>query len=215
MHGNDLTGWYARPRFSRSVDRSTDAYPVQVSVRPHSPAFRSLGSVQTTPRKAGCPEVPRREPRATICQAGPAPIPHGARSKIEQDPRSVPKTVALRGPGRYLKGAVSRRKCVVRAQFIHLPKLDAARGDPRPGSCPVITSAVHSCMVRPGAPLRISPHLPATRPDAIRNEKVRGGGLHEFIRGQCPVLPSSISGSFPGSSVRFIAWWGRIRAGHR
>lgn len=35
----------------------------------------------------------------------------------------MPKTAALRGPGRHPKDIVSRRECVARAQFIHLPKL--------------------------------------------------------------------------------------------
>lgn len=68
-------------------------------------------------------EALRRTCWATTCLEGVAPPPHGSAAKIEQDPRSVPKTAAPGGPGGNPKETVSRRNGVSRAQLIHLPKL--------------------------------------------------------------------------------------------
>lgn len=125
---------------------------------------RSLATA-TSPgfRLAGPPGTPRRAtPRDLLSGRGTA-TSRGA-AQIERDPRSVPKTVALRGPGRYPKDTSPKRECVVRPKVFHLPKLDTARPRHCHPVAPSLPPLCNTCSIVDTPTAQIAPESDPDKP---------------------------------------------------
>ncbi len=112
---------------------------------------------------AGPPGTPRRAtPRDLLSGRGTA-TSRGA-AQIERDPRSVPKTVALRGPGRYPKDTSPKRECVVRPKVFHLPKLDTARPRHCHPVAPSLPPLCNTCSIVDTPTAQIAPESDPDKP---------------------------------------------------